>query len=411
MSIAGLFKKIKLNKRNIFLLLLALVIFIEFALLISRIALKEENQNEPGQTFKLSFSTLSTTIETTISTLRYKGQMMFSKEKISLLEASKNEKQLRYVVGAIGPSKSMEMLLSETGGGSIEDCHQQAHSIGRVSYRVFKAQAFREVNYDCHSGYLHGVIEEFLNQNGTENIADKIDEMCSSLDNSFFVFECLHGSGHGMLAVNNYELKTAIADCKKLHSEYAQSSCYGGVFMENIIASQGIGAYGHVTKWVNENPHFPCTEFLKDTEVSYQCYQMQTSRMLDLYQYDFQKVAEECLKAKEGMIEVCFRSFGRDVAGNVLRNSQRIIEKCSLIKDPKYYDTCLDGALWVIMDFWGPNLTNQATELCKMVGGVYKSKCFAHIAGRMDELSFSKEKKKSICQGFDKQYQSLCRES
>lgn len=397
------------RKRNLILFFLLILIFLEFGLLIFAGISTPQNKKKNTILSSANFQDIPTYIEISVSKLRYRLEHFSSNVPPNIFEAAEDEKELRYLVAVFGPEKSMEMLLKEAGGGTIQDCHQQAHTIGRVSYRIYKASALLEVNYDCHSGYLHGAMEEFLNEKGTENIAQEIDEMCRNFDNSFSKFECLHGSGHGILAVNNYDLQAAIVDCKKLNSTYAQNSCYGGVFMENIIAGQGFGEDGHKTKWVSRDPQFPCTEFLTDNEVLYQCYQMQTSWMLTLFNYDFNRVAKECMNVPDQMIHVCFRSYGRDVAGNVLRDQDKIFEKCGFTKDTKYYNDCLEGAVWVILDFWGPNLSNQATDFCKLItNSEYRSKCFSNIALRLKELNLEEVKKEAICSQFDAEYQVMC---
>ena len=76
-------------------------------------------------------------------------------------------------------------------------------------------------------------------------------------------------------------------------------------------------------------------------------------------------VVDECLNATLPMIPVCFNSYGRDSAGNVLRGPVRIVELCDKVpKIEDYHDQCIIGALNVIIDFWGPDLEDQASQLC-----------------------------------------------
>lgn len=398
------------QKRNIILLVIFFFILLETGILAVGVAHKGKEDDLALQS-RLTISDIGSTLETTTSAMRYKFEMALSgKKSVSIYEATKNEKKLRYLIGAFGPKKSMEMLLEETRGGALQDCHQQAHTIGRVSYRIYKERALTEVNYDCHSGYLHGAIEEFLKENGTEDIANKIDKMCNSLQTGFSRFECLHGSGHGILAVDNYELHDAINDCKKMGTSYTQSSCFGGVFMENIIAAQGFGAYGHITKWVNKNPHFPCTEYPEGDDITYQCYLIQTAWMLTLDNYDFKKVSEECMNAPKNMVSVCYKSLGRDIAGYVLRNPKGILEKCGLVNDKQYYRDCIQGAAGVVVEFWGPKLDMQGVEFCREVAEEdARLICFTSVAGQMKMLGMEKPKIERICNQFDDEYQVLCR--
>lgn len=337
----------------------------------------------------------------------------FSSVKILDIATKDKEEMLYEALKQLGTGKAMAKLVQESGGGSSFDCHQQAHYIGRVGYRVQKEKVFKECDASCHSGCYHGAMESFLNERGTENLAANIDAICKLFDTRFGIFECLHGVGHGVLAYVDYDLPDGIAQCKELSDSFGQVSCIGGAFMENILTGQGLGASSketHKTSWVNNtDPHFPCDKIDQGYEVQYQCYQMQTSWMLTLYHYDFDKVAAECLKAPVNMIPVCFKSFGRDVAGHTLRDPSRIVPLCEKVpKTQAYYDQCMSGAVNVIVDFWGPGLGGQATELCKLAPEPGKKVCYTVLAGRLRDLFSVPERRKEVCAGFEDAYQHLC---
>src|SRR5437867_1684666 len=112
---------------------------------------------------------------------------------------------------------------------------------------------------------------------------------------------------------------------------------------------------------------------------------MQTSWMLTLLNYDFDKVAKACNNAPLSMISVCFKSYGRDAAGNTLRNPPKIVELCNKVPS-EYFDQCITGALNVIVDFWGPKLTSQATELCKLLKEPNKRSCYNLLITRLNDV-------------------------
>ena len=212
----------------------------------------------------------------------------------------------------------MEKLLADTGGGSLVDCHQESYR-GTLAYKIYET-AFQDGNSSCHSGYYHGH-EQLLKEKGTANLPKVINEVCETFPTQFGKFECLHGAGHGVMAYDDYDLPKALTTCQLLKDSYSVSSCYGGVFMEHIVTAQGSGgSKDHETKWATRDPHFPCNEIDLNFEIQYQCYQMQTSWMLSLHDYDFNKVAQDCFQARPDMVDVCFKSFGRDAAGHTLRD-------------------------------------------------------------------------------------------
>jgi len=307
----------------------------------------------------------------------------------SIAEVANDKETLKRLVYRAGPERVMSGLLEETGGGSELDCHQPAHQIGRVSYEVFGASAFEKGDASCHSGYYHGAMEAFLAEEGTDDLAAEIGALCSIFETSFGIFECLHGVGHGVMAYENYDLPAALAACEELKDDFSIRSCYGGVFMENVVAGRGLGAIsGHETEWVSDDSHFPCNAVGDSYDRRYECYQMQTSWMLTLNDYDFSGVARECQDAPLDMVAVCYKSLGRDAAGHTLRDPKRILDICSEVSSEEgYYDSCVTGAVNVVIDFWGPQLKRQAHELCQLVPERDSQvRCLGVVEGRLPEL-------------------------
>ena len=333
-----------------------------------------------GDQFRALFSFFSNTYKRAFSDLN----------EISVVEVSVDDDALADVLKVYGAAAVMNKLLEETEGGSVFDCHQEAHQVGRMAYRVFGAKAFEEGDASCHSGYYHGAMEAFLSEEGTNNLAQNIAELCSIFSTQFGIFECLHGVGHGVLAYENYDLPTSLDACDQLDTHSDARACYGGVFMENVVTGQGLGAIpGHETGWLSEDdPHFPCDAVGDSYGRRYDCYQMQTSWMLTLSGYDFATVAEQCLDAPEDMVSVCYKSYGRDAAGTTLRDPQKTLALCDLVpKNGRYYEQCVEGGVNVIIDFWGPKLEEQANEFCAMViDPSAQEHCYAIIDSRTPGL-------------------------
>lgn len=339
----------------------------------------------------------------------FPGQVERRAAKISIFDLAEDEVRLRYWTEMLGAPKIMERLLTESGGGSKIDCHQEAHTVGRIAYEVYGAKVFEEGDASCHSGFYHGAMEAFLKETGTDNLASKIKEVCSIFPTGFGNFECLHGVGHGIMALEAYDLSRSLRVCEDLEDPFPVGSCYGGVFMENIIAGQGGGALAdHETEWVSDDPHFPCDAVDPSYEVQYQCYQMQTSWMLTLYDYDFDRVAKECLNARPDMVKICFKSYGRDAAGHVLRRPRRISALCEKVPE-RYYENCVVGALNVVVEFWGGSLKDQASELCRILPAKGKNVCYSTLSGRLQDVFNDDAKRRTVCDGFEEEYRGFCR--
>lgn len=325
-------------------------------------------------------------------------------------EIAQDPEELEYYIRLLGGLSVMDELLADSGSGSITDCHQEAHNIGRVSYKVYGQDVFTYGNSACHSGFYHGAMEEFLKTEGTTDLANRIEEICTQFKTEYSKFECLHGVGHGVMAYKAYDLLKALEVCSQLTSDYDISSCYGGVFMENIVVAQGKGAIkAHETKWVSTDPHFPCNAVNMGTNADRECYMMQTSWMLTLFDGDFEVVAQECLKAPAEMIPTCFQSLGRDGAGYALRNPDKILAYCNLVPSD-YFTNCLAGSLNVITEFWGEKLTDQGAVLCaKVEAALEKRRCFTQLGSKIrqifpdDQLALKK-----LCGTFDDGMHKFC---
>ncbi len=354
-----------------------------------------------------------------LKSIRYSVQNLYFKifpsklnqmlQSFDAYNSSYNQDELEEWLNLIGPEKYMAKLVIDTEGGSKIDCHQESHLIGRTSYKIFGRKVFQNMDYNCHSGYLHGALEAFMSTLGGRSLTEEVEKLCNSFPTSFSKFECLHGIGHGLTAYADYNLPGALALCKTLASENSQTSCFGGVFMENIMVAEGRGAVkGHQTKWATEDPHFPCNGIDKDYDIQYHCYQMQTSRMLQLRPKDYNFLRMECLKAPENMVEICFRSMGRDIAGQTLRDPQKILELCKIIPQ-KYFEACIKGALNVIIDFWGENIADQPQKLCEILDKNDKSSCFGLLGDRLKGI-FEKDREKinEICGQGEKEYLNFC---
>jgi hypothetical protein len=317
--------------------------------------------------------------------------------------------ELRAWLRKVGPKRIMEHLLENSGGGALEGCHQAAHVVGKLSYELYGATAFAGGSEHCHSGYYHGAMETMLYQEGTADLAGTVRRICDTFVTSFGKYECLHGVGHGIMAYEDYDLPKALDDCEHLGSDDDRDSCYGGVFMENIATAQGMGASpDHTTTWVGEDPHYPCNAISKDLSVQRHCYLMQTTWMLGLLGNDFSKVADECLKAPAEVGGFCFASMGRDAAGIALRDPGQINGVCLNAPKGDYYDYCIAGGLNVIVDFWGSNLGDQATALCRRIGKDSKLSCYTILAGRLKDIFTEQSSTARVCASFEDEYRLLC---
>jgi len=296
--------------------------------------------------------------------------------------------------------------------------HPYTHHIGKFSFAHYKdaVTAFSHCKDTFWSGCYHGVLEGYVSQ--FPNLVPKdIASVCSGVKDAhrpiFMKFQCVHGLGHGLTMHFENDFFKALSYCDALPTMWDQESCYGGAFMQNVIAFQTQAHADHgdhagharqVKMLDSSDPHYPCNAVGKPYQRS--CYMMQTSAMLTFNGYDFAGTFKECEKAPADLIETCVRSLGRDVSGYTLTNAERVRTLC-LLGQPHLIGQCFRGAA---KDFGFTHASPQRSiALCRIVDGPYKADCYAAVQEFLVDFHADQAKRNMECRTADEAYQSICR--
>jgi hypothetical protein len=153
------------------------------------------------------------------------------------------ERALTGLIDPAGIAKSMEVLdtLVATDEEVRRNAHALAHGLGISAYRSPETAAatFAGCTPSQMSGCYHGVIQGyFLAQvaQGRQIGTPQIDALCEPHRSSMFLFfQCAHGMGHGVMALHGHHVPMALETCDLATDDFIRGSCYGGVFMENIV--------------------------------------------------------------------------------------------------------------------------------------------------------------------------------
>lgn len=245
------------------------------------------------------------------------------------------------------------------------DCHQIAHVIGRAAAERYGdvIAAYNEGDNFCWSGYYHGVMETVVKQIGFENITTKINEICQTAKQqqefSFYHYNCVHGLGHGLMAIQNNDLFASLKSCNGLEGVWQQDSCYGGVFMENVMSEVNPD---HKTQYFRtDDPLYPCTAV--DKTYKTQCYMMQTSHALRTVGQDYAQVFTLCGGVEAPYTNVCYQSLGRDVSGNSVSNAAFTKQNCMLGPTQPAKENCFTGAVKDFISYFHND--QQGLALCQ----------------------------------------------
>src|SRR6185369_303138 len=123
--------------------------------------------------------------------------------------------------------------------------------------------------------------------------------------------------------------------------DWSRSSCYGGVFMENIT-----NATNERKNFSATDVHAPCNKV--DVRYRHECYMMQTSRMREMG-LTSERILEECGKAGQ-FSEACVTSLGRDLSDDSRLGEQRAVaRKCELASGDARR-ACVRGVIYALID-------------------------------------------------------------
>jgi mono/diheme cytochrome c family protein len=258
---------------------------------------------------------------------------------------------------------------------TVKVCHRIAHAIGAGSLAHYHGDvglAFANGSAVCWSGYYHGILERAFSGVPPSRLTAVARKLCASKavhKNTFILYQCVHGLGHGLMIYTAYDLPRALSVCDRLQTSWDQVSCTGGVFMENLQTS-----YGTQSPWLRaKDPLYPCPEVSKRHKLY--CYLMVTSRILTVVNGDWRKTVAWCRKAEKGWVATCFQSLGRDASGQTLQNPRKILAICRLGGDME--SECVYGAARDITSMDAG--ARRSTGFCSQVPAGMRAKCFEGI--------------------------------
>jgi hypothetical protein len=279
----------------------------------------------------------------------------------------KDDELLKKYIATYGPAPTMKVLIAASGRAGI-DCHNRAHEFGRMSYEHFSDEVLKLNLPECHSGFYHGAIEAYFKKNGTDGLREKLSTICPSTLNIFFMHQCRHGLGHGLMAWSSYELPETLEYCNLIDDPGGKASCRTGAYMENIVGSivdptLGARSTGHFTKYLSDDPQFPCNSVKEEYKAD--CYFLQTDRMLFLANHNPQGIADGCAAAPVQYQFSCFSSMGRTVGGMTRGRPEEALRICRLVPDHENRVRCIG---YVARDLlWDPSGQEAGFTFCGVV--------------------------------------------
>ncbi|MDQ3857706.1 MAG: hypothetical protein M3327_04545 [Actinomycetota bacterium] len=274
------------------------------------------------------------------------------------------------------------------------DCHRIVHTIGSAALARFHgnvAKAFALGSASCWSGYYHGILERaFTGVSGIDELGEAARRICDDPGirrTTFLAYQCVHGLGHGLMIRSGYDLPFSLSICDRLATEWDQTSCTGGVFMENISST-----YGVKSKWLrDDDPVYPC-QVVKERHKLY-CYLMVTSRVSELNGYDWRRTAEVCRRVERDWVATCFESYGRDASGSTRQSPRDVVRLCRFAGE--HAVSCVYGAVRDMTSNYANG--RRASELCRLVGRSLRPHCYYGIGTILGNLASTEQGRRRSC--------------
>ena len=334
----------------------------------------------------------------------------------------------------------------------LREGHAYAHGIGIAALTSLEevGRVFASCTAEFQSGCYHGVIQSYflaLQRAGGEVTTAALDALCGDYrepaSNSFLLFQCTHGLGHGLTILYRHDLPRALASCDLMSRQWDREMCYGGAFMENVvnathpnhlIASSAErredGGHGHHpqtpiagggeaepaahghhgeagTVWQALDPndlHYPCSRMAE--KYLNACYTIQTAAMLHFTDHDAGRAAAECGRAPERVRTTCFVSLGRDLSGVALTDPAEAVRRCALA-DEAFQPDCNVGVVQALVNLHNDSATGLA--YCRLIAAAAgKQACYRAVGEQAGVLPDGPTRRQEACRGAEAGYVEAC---
>ena len=327
---------------------------------------------------------------------------------------------LEMVLQTQGSEQALTALeqITAQDGEALREAHPLVHHIGQQSFTKYgtATEAMAHCRDVFWSGCYHGVLQAYLSSLPTVE-PQHILPLCPTSEKvsaySFQRYNCLHGLGHGLTIQFRYDVLKSLAFCDALPGSWDRESCYGGVFMENIVTFQNAR---HAQPSAEHEHHHEATSFLNAQDLLYPCsvltekylracYLMQTSAILTFLNYDFAQAFTYCARVQGEHQTTCYRSLGRDISGYTLRDAARVNELCRLGAGDQVRQ-CFIGA---VKDFILTDASpDPGVKLCRSLDAPFKKDCYATVGEMSVPLFDDKALRVQACRKGEDEFVDAC---
>jgi hypothetical protein len=286
------------------------------------------------------------------------------------------------------------------------NCHRIVHTIGSAALARYDgnvARAFSEGSSSCWSGYYHGILERALIGARTKaELSTAVSGLCDDPGvrrTTFIYYQCVHGIGHGLMIRSGLNLPLSLSICEELETTWDQTSCDGGVFMENFNTSYGVKS----PYLRDDDPIYPCN-MVKERHKLY-CYLQITDRLLATSNYNWQTTSRACARVEKDWRATCFQSYGRSASGIARLDADKLIELCN-VPTGQWRSECIYGGVRDIVS--NDAGAARAARFCMKLDVSLRPRCFNGAGTILADISGATAKHEAACKAITTQYLEQC---
>ena len=287
-------------------------------------------------------------------------------------------------------------------------CHKIAHHLGEWVYGYTKNldESFQYADpLSCGGGLYHGIFSNYFSiLNFEDAMAEQVEvkHLCNGVEDDFYSLDmahCLHGIGHGLLLLYDYDVFAAVKRCEEFNINLEQNSCANGIFMQNVLKNFETDE----GQFDQEDILFPCNEI--KSHFTPTCYIWQGPYILKQRDFEVYSSFRECDKIIQEFIKYCYYGIGAELETDAAGKMELAWRFCQAGEKSEYHKYCFRGmAMKTSMVY-----LDSGFKFCSLAPEQSKEECYDGLGYWIKLRQDSDEKRKIECSKAENtQYFEIC---
>ena len=285
-------------------------------------------------------------------------------------------------------------------------CHETSHHLGMwLIGHTSLENSLSMAKQICGGGIFHGIFQNYLAlENFQGQVPSQVNiDLCPVDENPYSIFrwQCLHGIGHGLTVLYDYDVFSAVQRCNEFEPGFEQISCSKGVFMENV----GKFFENRGGNFEPQDLMYPCNI---ENKFAPSCYHYHASIILLENEFDVEKSFEDCSKIiPSELSQYCYHGIGRQLSDQMRGSVARAQILCQAGEQPtENTSMCLRGMVMTLIN--RNSDMDRGFEFCNIVQKEFKNDCYDALGKWLLMLHNEEEKRVIECSKSENEFYQVC---